>query len=112
MGSEDDIVSRRRLLTPFTVLANDLEILSGTNAELPTKHRALASTLSEPETMAQMELPKVSANLQTNLWWIIPASCITQVLWILFGLILRRVCMRPCCAETASKDFVKKNRVN
>jgi hypothetical protein len=108
-------MERRRLFTPFTALADKIaDKHSGTKPGLKLvkviKRGSLATPLQQPETVCQWELPRLSANLQNNLWWIIPASCITQVLWILFVLILRRVCMKTCCAKTSSGKAIHKNR--
>merc|ERR1711964_227949 len=74
---------RRLLHNPFYSLAHEL-VVDVNVAMKPnvTSRRCLTERQLLPES------------LRSNLWWILPVSCITQILWILLGVYLKRTCMK------------------
>merc|ERR1711964_726298 len=77
-------VQRRLLHNPFYALAHEL----GVEVKVAAKPRAVNHRcLAERHAI----LPE---SLGSNLWWILPASCITQIMWILLGVYLKRTCTK------------------
>merc|ERR1711964_823487 len=75
---------RRLLHNPFYSLAHEL----GGDVNVAAEPTATARRCL---TERQQLLPE---SLGSNLWWILPVSCIAQILWILLGVYLKRTCTK------------------
>merc|ERR1711964_333895 len=75
---------RRLLHNPFYSLAHEL----GLDVNVAMKPNV---TSRRCLTERQQLLPE---SLRSNLWWILPVSCITQIMWILLGVYLKRTCTK------------------